>query len=47
MILKLKKYYPESPIFIKYVDIEKVLVSKKTSSGRKSYKYFIGYLYND
>ena len=27
------------------VDIEKVLVSNKTSFGEKSYKYFIGYLY--
>ena len=27
--------------------IEKVLVSKKISSGEKNYKYFIGYLYND
>ena len=29
------------------VDIEKVLVSNKISSGEKNYKYFIGYLYND
>ena len=29
------------------VDIEKVLVSNKFSFGGKSYKYFIGYLYND
>ena len=28
-------------------DIKKVLVSKKISSGEKSYKYFIGYLHND
>ena len=27
------------------VDIEKVLMSNKTSFGEKSYKYFIGYLY--
>ena len=31
----------------KDVDIDKVLVSNKTSSGEKNYKYFIGYLYND
>ena len=29
------------------VDIEKVLVSNKISLGKKNYKYFIGYLYND
>ena len=28
------------------VDIEKVLVSNKISFGKKSYKNFIGYLYN-
>ena len=32
--------------FLKDVDIEKVLVSKKISFGEKNYKYFIGYLYN-
>ena len=35
------------PIFLKDVDIEKVLPSKKISFGEKNYKYFIGYLYND
>ena len=35
-------------LFFKYVvDIEKVLVSNKISFGKKSCKYFIGYLYND
>ena len=33
-----------STIFEKDLDIEKVLVSNKISSGEKSYKYFIGYL---
>ena len=42
-ILKLKKTIQ----FLKDVDIEKVLVSKKISFGEKSYKYFIHYLYND
>ena len=32
---------------MKDVDVEKVLVSKNISSDEKSYKYFIGYLYND
>ena len=27
-------------------DIEKVLVSNKSSFGEKNYKYFIGYLYD-
>ena len=33
--------------FKKDVDIEKVLVSNKISSGEKNYKYFIGYLYDN
>ena len=49
MILKLKKnkfYHHKTPILLKDVDIEKVLVFNKISFGEKSYKYFIGYLYN-
>ena len=34
----------ESPIFLKHVDIEKVLVFSKISSGKKNYKCLIGYL---
>ena len=42
------KLYPyKSPVALSDIDIEKVLVSKKNSSGEKNYKYFIGYLYND
>ena len=37
----------ESPVFLKDVDIEKVLVSNKISLVKKNYKYFIGYLHND
>ena len=33
--------------FYENVGIEKVLVSKKISSGDWNYKFFIGYLYND
>ena len=40
-------YQLKSPFLLKDVDTEKVLVSKKISSGEKNYKYFIGYLYND
>ena len=50
MILKLKErnfYRHESPIILEDVDIEKVLVSNKISSGEKNYKYFMFYLYND
>ena len=32
---------------LKYVDTDKVLVSKKISFIEKNYNYFIGYLYND
>ena len=48
-ILKLKKetYRQKNSVFLKGVDIQKVLVSNKTSFGEKSYKYFIGYLYID
>ena len=41
--IKINKIYRhKSPIFLKDVDIEKMLVSCKIS-----YKYFTGYLYND
>ena len=49
-ILKLKKINfttIEVLFFKKDVDIEKVVVSNKKSSGEKNYKYFIGYLHND
>ena len=41
---KNKFYSCKSPIFLKDVDIEKLLVSKKISFGEKNCKYFIGYL---
>ena len=44
---KNKFYLHKSPTFVEDVDTEKVLVSKKISSGEKNYKYFIGHLYND
>ena len=44
---KIKFYCNKTPIFLKDVYIEKVLVSNKISFGEKSYKYFIGYLHND
>ena len=38
----------KTPIFLKNVDVQIVLVSNKISFGEKSYKYFIiAYLYND
>ena len=44
-----KKFFSrhKAPIHLKNVDIEKALESNKTYFGKKSYKYFIGYLYND
>ena len=48
--MKLKKINLTATIvlfFLEDVDIEKVLVSNKTSSAEKDYKYFIGYFYND
>ena len=44
---KNKFYCHKTPIFLKDVDIEKVLVSNKIYFGEKNYKYFIGYLYSD
>ena len=47
---KLKKnkfYLHKTPILLKYVDVDKLLVCNKISFGEKNYKYFIGYLYND
>ena len=38
---------PKTPIFLKDVDIEKVLVSNKISFDEENYKCFIGCLYND
>ena len=46
-IEKDKFYSHKTPILLKDVDIEKVLVSNKIYFGEKNYKYFIGYLYND
>ena len=41
-----KFYHHKTPIYLRDVDIEKVLGSNKISFGEKNYKYFIGYLYN-
>ena len=46
--MKLKKSYShKTPIFLKDIDIEKVLVSNNISFGEKICKYFIGYMYID
>ena len=46
--MKLKKSYGhKTPIFLKDIDIEKVLVSNNISFGEKICKYFIGYMYID
>ena len=45
-IEKNKFYRNKTPIFLKDVNIEKVLVSNKISFGEKNYRYFIDYLYN-
>ena len=46
-IEKNKYYCNRTPIYLKDVDIEKVLVSNKIYFDEKNYKYFSGYLYND
>ena len=40
-------YRYKSPVSLRDIDIEKVVVSDKISFGERNYKYFIGYLYND
>ena len=49
VIFKLKKinFTAKKSYFSQDVDIENVLVSSKISAGEKSYKYFIGYLYDN
>ena len=42
-----KFYSHKKPICLEDVDINKVLVSNKISSGEKNYKYFVGYFYDD
>ena len=37
----------QGPMFLEDVNIEKALIANKNSSLKKSYKYFIGYFYND
>ena len=44
---KSKFYRNNTPIFLKDVNIVKVLVSSKIYFGEKNYNYFIGYLYNN
>ena len=46
-IEKNKSYRHKTPIFLRDVDIEKVLVFNKISFGKKKYKYFISYLYDN
>ena len=49
VILRLKKINVTAikVLFLRDVDIEKILMSNKISFGIKKYKYFIGYLYDD
>ena len=46
-IEKTNFYRHETPIFLKDVDIEKVLESNEIYCGGKHYKYFFVYLHND
>ena len=47
LIWKNKFYCNKTPVFLKDVNIEKVLVPKKIYFDKKNYSYFTGYLYND
>ena len=42
--INFKFYCNQTPILLKVIDIEAVLVSNKISFGETNYKYFIGYL---
>ena len=42
-----KNYRQKASTFLRDVNIEKVLVSKKFLLVKKNYKYFIGYMYNN
>ena len=45
--MKLKKInFTAMRLFLRDVDIEKVLVSNKISFGEESYRYLIGYLFS-
>ena len=44
---KTKFFRHKTPILLKDVDIEKVLVSKQISFVEKNYKYFTGYWYDN
>ena len=43
VILKNKFHQQKSPLSIKNIDINKIIVSNKVSIGQKDFKYFIGY----
>ena len=46
--IRKKNYHHKNPIFLKDVDVEKVLlVSTKIFSRERNYKYFIGRMYDD
>ena len=45
--LKKKKNLLPTPIFLKDVDIKKLLASNKNSFGEKNYKNFVVYLYHN
>ena len=42
-IQKQKFHQHNGPIFIKNININKIVVSNKVSFGKKGFKYFIGY----
>ena len=45
--IKKKKNLLPTPIFLKDVDIKKLLASNKNSFGEKNYKNFVVYLYHN
>ena len=46
--MKLKFFYRnKTSVFLKHVNIEKLLASKKIYFDEESYRYFFGYFYNE
>ena len=44
---KCKFHYPKNPVWIKDVDIDKILISNKVSFGKNGYNFVACYKYNE
>ena len=46
-IQKQKFHEHKEPISVKNIDVNKIVVSNKVSFGKRGFKYFIGYWFDD